>query len=112
MNILGAKVTHRQFGTGEIIRQDERTATVRFEHCEKLFLYPSAFEGFLTLADAVQKAAVEAELLELQAHDAAEKARIEEAESRRKADEQLAMRKKSRAAAAKKVANRKRGKES
>ncbi|HWP80126.1 MAG TPA: hypothetical protein VN446_05740 [Candidatus Acidoferrum sp.] len=110
MNILGAKVTHRQFGMGEIVGQDAHTVTVRFEHCDKQFLYPSAFDGFLTLAEPKQKAAVEAQLCEMRAHDDAEKHRHEEEESRRKADEQLAALKKTRADAAKKAASRKRSK--
>jgi hypothetical protein len=110
MDFQGAKVTHRQFGVGEIVKQDERMMTVRFEHCEKLFLYPSSFDDFLTFSDAEKQAAMEAQLHEMREHDDAEKARHEEEESRRKADEQLAALKKKRSDTAKKASGRRRGK--
>ncbi|HWQ51290.1 MAG TPA: hypothetical protein VN369_05735 [Terriglobales bacterium] len=90
MDILGAKVTHRQFGIGEIVGQDERTVTVRFdEQGDKQFVYPSAFDGFLTFVDTARKRKMEALLLEIEAQTAAEKARHDEEEGRRHAAEQF-----------------------
>ncbi len=106
MNVKGAKVIHRQFGPGEIVGRDDKTITVRFEQGDKQFLYPSAFDGFLTFADSAKEAAVEAELSEIQADAAAKQAHLEDEESRRKATEQLAALKKSRAAAGKKAARK------
>ncbi|MPM69917.1 hypothetical protein SDC9_116865 [bioreactor metagenome] len=108
MNIKGAKVTHRQFGRGEIVGRDDKTITVRFEQGDKQFLYPTAFDGFLTFSDAAKEAAVEAQLSEIQADAAARQSHLEDEESRRKATEQLAVLKKNRTAAAKKAAGRKR----
>lgn len=53
MNVLNEKITHRQFGAGTVIAQDEETVTVLFggDHGEKKFLYPAAFECFLRLCD-------------------------------------------------------------
>jgi DNA-binding transcriptional regulator GbsR (MarR family) len=108
MDFKGEKVIHRQFGIGEVVGKDEKTITVRFEQGDKQFLYPAAFDGFLTFTDAAQKAAVEAELSEIQADAAAKQSHLEDEESRRKATEQLAALKKNRTAAAKKAAVRKR----
>lgn len=108
MDIKGEKVIHRQFGVGKVISKDDRTITVRFEQGDKQFLYPAAFDGFLTFTDAAQEAAVEAQLSEIQADAAAKQSHLEDEESRRKATEQLAVLKKNRTAAAKKAATRKR----
>jgi hypothetical protein len=107
MDFKGEKVIHRQFGIGEIIGKDDKTITVRFEQGDKQFLFPAAFDGFLTFSDAAQEAAVEAQLCEIHADAAAKMSHLEDEESRRKATEQLAVLKKSRSAAAKKAASRK-----
>ncbi len=108
MNIVGKKVSHRQFGIGEIVKQDDHMVTVRFEACEKQFVFPSAFDGFLTMVDAAQATKMNTMLREMKDHDDAEKSRLEDEESRRKATEQLAVLKKNRDTAAKKAASRKR----
>lgn len=49
---LGSKVTHKKFGTGEILELDKDNGciTVKFETGEKKFLFPQAFEkGFLKM---------------------------------------------------------------
>ncbi|HPD87874.1 MAG TPA: hypothetical protein PLU75_00140 [Oscillospiraceae bacterium] len=53
MNVLNKKITHRQFGAGTVVAQDEETVTILFgeEYGEKKFLYPAAFESFLRLCD-------------------------------------------------------------
>ncbi len=45
------QVKHKTFGVGVITAIDGKYITVRFESCEKNFVYPDAFEKFLTLAD-------------------------------------------------------------
>ena len=107
MDILGAPVCHKQFGNGEIVGQDTRTVTVRFSSCEKTFLFPSSFDGFLTLADKAQAKKVNKLLADMRKTDEAEKARVEHEEHRRKADEQLALIEKNRILAVKKSASRK-----
>lgn len=51
MNVIEKKVHHRQFGDGIITGQTISMDRVQFseEYGEKRFLYPSAFESFLTL---------------------------------------------------------------
>ena len=51
MNLLGYSVAHKAFGEGIITKWDERYVTVRFATQEKTFVYPNAFNGFMTLLD-------------------------------------------------------------
>lgn len=47
-------ITHKAFGAGTVISADEAHICIRFsneKHAEKTFLYPEAFETFLTLTD-------------------------------------------------------------
>lgn len=51
-------VTHKAFGAGIVLSADETHIRIRFsdqEQSEKTFLYPDAFETFLTLTDAAQQ---------------------------------------------------------
>lgn len=45
------EVNHKSFGKGVIISQEGKYMTVQFESVKKVFVYPNAFETFLTLAD-------------------------------------------------------------
>lgn len=45
------QVKHKAFGLGVITEINGKYITVRFSDCEKNFVYPDAFEKFLTLAD-------------------------------------------------------------
>lgn len=45
------QVRHKTFGLGTIIAKDGKYIRVKFESAEKNFVYPDAFEKFLTLAD-------------------------------------------------------------
>lgn len=47
MNLINTIVIHKSYGKGTIVKQNEDFITVKFEHCEKNFLYPSAFDKFL-----------------------------------------------------------------
>ena len=44
-------VKHKAFGLGEIVSVQGKYITVKFESAQKIFVYPDAFENFLTLAD-------------------------------------------------------------
>lgn len=44
-------VNHKSFGRGEVVSQQGKYITVKFENTQKIFVYPDAFENFLTLAD-------------------------------------------------------------
>ncbi len=44
-------VNHKKFGNGVIVSYQGKYITVKFDACEKVFVYPDAFETFLTLTD-------------------------------------------------------------
>ncbi len=44
-------VRHKKFGVGVVMKVDGKYITVQFEGADKVFVYPDAFEKFLTLAD-------------------------------------------------------------
>ena len=45
------EVKHKSFGEGLVISNSGKYMTVRFGTAQKTFVYPDAFESFLTLAD-------------------------------------------------------------
>ena len=51
MTLDNLTVRHKKFGVGTIVQTDGKYMTVHFENAEKVFVYPDAFEKFLTLAD-------------------------------------------------------------
>ena len=44
-------VCHKKFGRGVVVSTNGNYMTIRFEGAEKVFVYPDAFEKFLTLED-------------------------------------------------------------
>ena len=44
-------VNHKTFGKGTVVSSQGKYMTVKFENAQKIFVYPDAFENFLTLAD-------------------------------------------------------------
>ena len=51
MILDGLEVFHKTFGKGVVVSLNGKYITVKFESCQKIFVYPDAFENFLTLAD-------------------------------------------------------------
>ncbi len=45
------EVKHKSFGDGLVISNNGKYMTVRFGTTQKTFVYPDAFESFLTLSD-------------------------------------------------------------
>ena len=45
------EVKHKTFGSGVVLSTSGRYITVKFNTINKVFVYPDAFEKFLTLAD-------------------------------------------------------------
>lgn len=45
------EVNHRSFGKGTVVAYQGKYMTVKFNAAQKIFVYPDAFENFLTLAD-------------------------------------------------------------
>jgi hypothetical protein len=81
MNILHENVEHTLFGTGKIIAQSDSTVTVCFSSRsdEKKFLYPQAFDRYLTLLNPERLPELEAELSVLRARSMEEHKKIEAA---------------------------------
>lgn len=44
-------VNHKSFGVGTVVSHQGKYMTVRFQNAQKIFVYPDAFESFLTLED-------------------------------------------------------------
>lgn len=51
MNLINEEVTHKVFGEGNIVDHDESIITIDFNEGIKKFVYPDAFEKFITLND-------------------------------------------------------------
>ncbi|MEG1633373.1 MAG: hypothetical protein RR314_04915 [Oscillospiraceae bacterium] len=51
MDLLQQEVTHKAFGKGRVTAFDETYITVRFETGEKRFIFPDAFQGFLSATE-------------------------------------------------------------
>ena len=62
MVCVDLQVMHKTFGLGTIISLDGKYIRVRFDSVEKNFVYPDAFEKFLTLADGSVSEDIEADL--------------------------------------------------
>ena len=56
------EVIHKSFGKGVVIEASGKYITVRFDNCQKNFVYPDAFEKFLTLADGTISAEISRDL--------------------------------------------------
>ena len=51
MILENLNVKHKTFGDGVVVVAQGNYMTVKFNTCEKKFVYPDAFEKFLTLSD-------------------------------------------------------------
>jgi len=51
MDLLNKEITHKVFGEGDIVDQDESFITIEFDDDTKKFVYPDAFGEFITLKD-------------------------------------------------------------
>ncbi|WP_438317443.1 malate synthase [Sporosarcina sp. FA9] len=49
MNLINEEITHKVFGEGNIVEHEESIITVDFNKNIKKFVYPDAFEKFITL---------------------------------------------------------------
>lgn len=91
MELVGIKVMHQGFGEGEIVETFENKMKVQFKAGEKLFIYPGAFERFLSVKDK--------KLTQYLQQEIAEQKDVQEAERERRhqlfEEEQHAQKKKS-----------------
>ncbi len=51
MNLVGLVVKHKIFGIGKVIAMGGDQITVAFSDADKRFIYPDAFESFLSISD-------------------------------------------------------------
>ncbi|WP_153722133.1 malate synthase [Sporosarcina cascadiensis] len=51
MNLINEEITHNVFGEGSIVGHEDSVITVDFNKNLKKFVYPDAFENFITLND-------------------------------------------------------------
>lgn len=85
MNLINEEITHKVFGEGYIIDQDESFITIDFNEDIKKFVYPDAFGQFITLKNRDLAKSLE-KIIEKRM---AEKAKLEE--KREKEQEQLVL---------------------
>jgi hypothetical protein len=88
MNLLNEEITHKVFGEGDIVDQDESFITIAFDNDTKKFVYPDAFAKFIKLKNPE----VAESLKEILSKREAEKKELEkkrEEEKERQALEQL-----------------------
>lgn len=85
MDLLNEKVIHRSFGDGKIIGFDGNNLEVQFACKVSKFVYPAAFDAFLTLNNADKQKTVLAEIASAKQEEEDKKRTVEEA--RRKAEE-------------------------
>lgn len=62
MQLENLAVKHKVFGDGVVLCHKDKYITVRFATAEKIFVYPDAFEKFLTLADGTVSAEIQADM--------------------------------------------------
>ncbi len=60
-----AEVKHSTFGIGSIVDLQGKYMKIKFASTEKTFVYPDAFEKFLTLADGTVSSDILADLAEV-----------------------------------------------
>ena len=51
MNLVNKQVTHEVFGKGSVVKYDDSYVSVKFPSGNKKFVFPDAFETYLTLTD-------------------------------------------------------------
>lgn len=84
MNLLHEEITHKVFGEGDIIDQDESFITIQFDNETKKFVYPDAFGTFIKLKNEEKAESLKDVVVELNK----EKEELEQ--ERREENERLA----------------------
>lgn len=51
MNLIGIEVIHKSFGNGSVVEESDEYITIKFLIGIKKFLYPDAFENFLSITN-------------------------------------------------------------
>lgn len=92
MNVVNEQVHHSKFGAGTVVNQTENVVEVEFceEYGLKKFVYPSAFDGHLTLCNDLLQGQVDDELKDVREQADAEKRHHEEEVQKRLEEERIA----------------------
>ena len=88
MNLINEKAIHAKFGSGTIKSNEAGIIRIQFgeEFGEKAFIYPAAFEGFLTLDDPASAKELQAEMIQ----NMSERMRLIRESDRLKEEERIA----------------------
>ena len=78
MDLINKQVTHKSFGKGSIVDCNDAYVVVKFKSGNKEFVYPDAFEKYLTLIDKRAADSVDKILEKLEMEREIEEQRIEE----------------------------------
>lgn len=78
MDLMNKEVTHKSFGKGSIVDCNEAYVVVKFKTGNKEFVYPDAFDNYLTLVDKKTADSVDKILEKLETEREIEEQRIEE----------------------------------
>ncbi|ARK23345.1 malate synthase [Sporosarcina sp. P37] len=79
MNLINEGITHNVFGEGSIVEHEDSVIVVDFNNVLKKFVYPDAFDNFITLNDQTIAKSLEEVFLKKRAEEAVlEKKRKEE----------------------------------
>jgi hypothetical protein len=62
MLTINMEVLHKAFGKGTVVSMNGKYFTVQFGAAQKTFVYPDAFEKFLTLADGSTSEVIDTDL--------------------------------------------------
>lgn len=63
MDILNIKVKHKIFGIGTVTEVNEKSFTVNFEKKNSVFIYPDAFENFISAVEPSMQEAIMEEIV-------------------------------------------------
>lgn len=110
VNVIDEQVIHSQFGEGKVISQGDSLVEVEFakEHGVRKFIYPSAFEEYLTISNTALHDSVKNELLLIQEkEDADKKERAQEIQDQWEEKRKALLAEKRAAAATKRAATQK-----
>lgn len=88
MDLINKEITHKVFGTGNIIEQDEFIITIDFNEDIKKFVYPDAFRDFISLKDEKTAESLNKILFQREIEKAAHDKKLEEEKAEQMAEQQ------------------------
>lgn len=88
LNLINEGITHNVFGEGSVIEQEDSIITIAFEDDTKKFVYPDAFEHFITLNDPSTAKSLEKMITKKELQEAALEEKREEERRQQELDRQ------------------------